>query len=146
MVIKPMARSKSKRFLLKDDQMPISPELFKAILAMDSYNRGINAGLNLSAQGVSGDRIGNAILKNDVLLPAGSDVAGFFAQAYNWNGTTVISYRGTDNPGFFASENGPSDILNGWLSGVGVPTSQISLAMQFFTDVTGANINHCVRA
>jgi hypothetical protein len=129
----------------------MTPELFKAILAMDSYNRGPTPGLNLNAAGASDTQIGNATLGLSSDDPSANmkttaPAAGFFAQAYNWNGTTVISYRGTDNPGFFASENGPSDILNGWLAGVGVPTSQISLAMKFYTDVTGANINHCVRA
>ncbi len=70
--------------------MAISDDLFKAILAMDAYNRGPNAGLN-----VDGVQIGNAFLRDD-LLPAGSQAASFFAQSYTWNGETIISYRGTD--------------------------------------------------
>lgn len=40
--------------------MAISADLFAAILAMDSYNRGYDAGLN-----VVGDQIGNAFLGFD---------------------------------------------------------------------------------
>ena len=74
--------------------MAISEDLFLAILAMDSYNRGYNAGLNLAVFGVSGTQIGNAEIRTDE-LPLGYEAASFFAQAYSWNGRTVISYRGT---------------------------------------------------
>jgi hypothetical protein len=70
--------------------MPISEELFKAVLAMDSYNRGDNAGI-----AVSGSEIGTATVRTDD-LPVGSGDASFFAQAYDWNSETIISYRGTD--------------------------------------------------
>jgi hypothetical protein len=45
----------------------MSDDLFQAILAMDAYNRGYNAGLN-----VSGSQIGNAIVGTDssILLSA----------------------------------------------------------------------------
>jgi hypothetical protein len=75
--------------------MAISDDLFLAILAMDAYNRGYNAGLK-----VTGAEIGNALIgleKGD----AEAQAASFFAQAYTWNGEgngrTVISYRGTDD-------------------------------------------------
>ena len=56
--------------------MPLSSDpLFAAILAMDSYNRGPDAGLN-----VSGSQIGNALLRTDVDLPVGYANAGFYAQ------------------------------------------------------------------
>jgi len=71
--------------------MAISNDLFMAILAMDAYNRGYNAGINLDPTVL---QIGNATIRTDD-LPVGSQAASFFAQAYTWNGQTVISYRGT---------------------------------------------------
>jgi hypothetical protein len=38
----------------------MTPELFKAILAMDSYNRDPGAGINLTEAGASGTQIGSA--------------------------------------------------------------------------------------
>src|ERR1700736_6450037 len=68
--------------------MPLANDpLFAAIFAMDSYNGGSNAGLI-----APGQSIGDATLIQ-ILSPTN---AGFFAQAYTWNGETVISYRGTD--------------------------------------------------
>ena len=97
--------------------MPISKELMLAILAMDSYNRGYNAGIvdpNGSAQkGLSlTGQIGNATINanSDVLKDANGnrlDVpASFFAISYSFGGNAppglanqkVISYRGTDRP------------------------------------------------
>jgi hypothetical protein len=93
--------------------MTLSPDLFRAILALDSYNRGgpsWQAGISLA-----GSSIGNASLKTDVLLPTGSSTASFFAQAYTWNGTTVISFRGTDKA-FPSWQNGTlGDFANGWV-------------------------------
>lgn len=89
--------------------MPISyADLMLAILAMDSYNRGYGAGLgdgvNVDGQGndtdglgEAGKQVGTATVLN-VPLPQGAEAAGFYAVAYQWNGQTVISYRGTDNP------------------------------------------------
>lgn len=63
--------------------------LFKAILAMDSYNRGHGQGIV-----ISGSKIGNAIIydtKGDVVAQA----AGFYGVAYQVaGGETIISYRG----------------------------------------------------
>jgi hypothetical protein len=84
--------------------MSISNDLFMAILAMDSYNRGYNEGLI-----VNGNQIGNATLarQSDTLQGSAGVDASFFAQAYTINdtsidgltsGQTVISYRGTDQP------------------------------------------------
>jgi hypothetical protein len=76
--------------------MSIKPDLMSAILSMDAYNQGYGAGLT----GV-GNQIGTA--KNlNIDLPIGSQDAGFAATAYSWNGQTVISYRGTDNPSIFS--------------------------------------------
>ena len=80
--------------------MTISPELFTAILSMDSYNRGYDAGI--AGLGESG-QIGNATILTRVDSGISNEqhlewqAAGFYAVAYQWNGETVISYRGTDN-------------------------------------------------
>ena len=73
--------------------MSVSPELMNALLAMDVYNRGPD--VNLRGLSIDGAVIGNAILApidpSDRAL-----AAGFFASAYDLNGQTVISFRGTD--------------------------------------------------
>ena len=81
--------------------MTISKDLSLSILSMDAYNRGYNPGIaNLSDAGGTG--LGIATILN-VPLPQGSQVADFYALAYTIGagveialGTTVISYRGTD--------------------------------------------------
>ncbi|MBI2719980.1 MAG: hypothetical protein HY245_13690 [Rhizobiales bacterium] len=116
--------------------MTVSKELFLAILSMDSYNHGYGAGLNIDAT-----QIGAASLQGpsdgmpeDANLKADWQTAGFYAAAYTLNdtvgtgdnqiasGTTIISYRGTDNPGITStidSISGASDIFNGWIAGAG---------------------------
>jgi hypothetical protein len=82
--------------------MTMNRDLFLSILAMDSYNRGYGAGI--SKLGETG-QIGNAqlIARSEILGNAANATyqnwqsAGFYASAYDWNGETVISYRGTDN-------------------------------------------------
>jgi hypothetical protein len=107
--------------------MPISDDLFLAILAMDSYNRGYDPGL-----AVTGNQIGYAFLKTDIDLPAGSQAASFFAQAYIWNGQTVISYRGTDDPVL--------DPIHGWLLGGGsYSVDQAEMAAKFYQTVVQGN-------
>jgi hypothetical protein len=117
--------------------MPISDDLFLAILAMDSYNRSYNAGLSDSPAGLAGNQIGNAFLKTDVDLPVGSQAASFFAQAYNWLGQTVISYRGTDNRNPLDLN---SDIYTGWPVGGGsYSVSQAEMAAKFYQTVVQGN-------
>jgi hypothetical protein len=75
--------------------MPISNDLFTAILAMDSYNRGYNRGLD-----VTGNSIGTATLglQSDTAGGSAGVNASFFAQAYTLaGGQKIISYRGTDS-------------------------------------------------
>ena len=100
--------------------MSISSDLFLAILSMDSYNRNYGAGIE-----IAGNQIGNATILVDsetvfkdpaadptALSPAAA--AGFYAVAYTVgagvdglaDGTTVISYRGTDGP-----DAGPSPLV-----------------------------------
>jgi hypothetical protein len=100
--------------------MSISQELMLAILSMDAYNRGYGAGIsdgNHIIDGVDhglGDAIDTQIGTATITSFSSSDpnseavAAGFYAVAYEWNGETVISYRGTDtaNPAALASDIG----------------------------------------
>ena len=114
--------------------MSISQELMYAILAMDSYDREYNPGILLS-----GSNIGTASIGSEELLPAASQSAGFYAVAYQWNDDSIISYRGTDNPGLWADDiAGGSDVWNGYGLGVGSPyAEQGRLAAEFYQAVTG---------
>ena len=112
--------------------MAINDAVFRSILAMDSYNRGYDAGIRLE-----GSQVGNATIRTDA-LPADSQSVSFFAQAYTWNGETVISYRGTDEGSFF---DPGADPQNGYdLAFGGIWDNQTRLAAQFYQTVraTGA--------
>jgi len=63
--------------------------LKSAILAMDAYHREVNVGLANSEAGQIGDAVFLDSQRNDAI--------GFYASAYTLNGTTVISFRGTDD-------------------------------------------------
>jgi hypothetical protein len=71
--------------------MPSSSDLLRAILAMDAYNRGYNAGLKIDNNSMIGDAEISAA-KGD----QEAQNAGFFAQSYRLGTQTIISYRGTD--------------------------------------------------
>jgi hypothetical protein len=122
--------------------MAISDDLFRAILAMDSYNRGYNAGIGDPVTGLPGTQIGNATI-NNTPNPAGYQAAGFFAQSYTWAGKTVISYRGTDNLyGNLSSLFTNGDIWNGYGVGAGSPQGkQAELALNFYKSVAGAGVD-----
>lgn len=101
--------------------MTISSELFLAILSMDAYNRGYNAGIG-GPDGLgssNGTGIGNASITaaSDSSENSAERAAGFYAVAYEWQGQTVISYRGTDAP---LTELLGTDVINGYLIGVGI--------------------------
>lgn len=117
--------------------MSMNKEVFLSILAMDSYQRGYAAGI----KGVDSVKIGNAKLitreSRGVDAPAYAtwQNIGFFTQEYEWNGETVISYRGTD---FDAGNELVHDFVYGWSSFTGLwKASQFPLASQFYTAVTG---------
>ncbi|MGB3165489.1 MAG: DUF11 domain-containing protein, partial [Alteraurantiacibacter sp.] len=85
-------------------------EIWLALLAMDSYNRGYEAGVDLD-----GDQIGHidiGITSDDTgVLPDGyNSTIGFFASSYEVDGQKIISYRGTD---------GGIDVWKGWMTGAG---------------------------
>jgi len=67
--------------------------------------------------------------------------AGFFASSYTLSdGSTVISYRGTDSI-LGGEDGGGSDLLNGWTVGAGYSdASQAAMAEQFYTTVTGQSV------
>jgi hypothetical protein len=79
--------------------MPMTTEVYMALLAMDSYNRGYGQSLDVVANGASTTQIGNANVEiSSNTIPASSEVAaGFFAQSYTLNGQKIIAYRGTDD-------------------------------------------------
>jgi Ca2+-binding RTX toxin-like protein len=130
--------------------MTINPTLMKAILSMDAYNRGYDAGIkfgNLSGNNsidTASVTIGNAtvITSSGILIEAGNrldDDIGFYAIAYTYNGEKVISYRGTDD------FNGPLDLLtskdvhHGWTMGGGNTASeQARMAVEFYQIIAGA--------
>lgn len=74
-------------------------DLFVAILAMDAYNRGYQSNLSSgdTLSGTDGVQIGNATVLTTSTEKLGlslTSAAGFYAVAYDWGGSTVISYRG----------------------------------------------------
>lgn len=120
-------------------------DVFKALLALDSYNEGYDSGL---LHGVV--KIGNATLLGpaDGIPPGKLDEwksAGFYAAAYRLDdGTTVISYRGTDNTSIFDTTSG--DLYTGWVAATGTNTAQVKLALDFYKAVTGKTVYEGVAA
>lgn len=110
---------------MADQKIP--KDLFLAILSMDSYNRGYDAGLadgeglqnatgnDADGLGEAGNKVGSATVK-DTDLPSGAQAADFYAIAYDVGsdgpkgvaGKRVISYRGT---------NSTLDHSTGWMVG-----------------------------
>ena len=110
--------------------------LFEAILSMDAYNRGYNAGLVFGSDPNNSVAIPNVTQIGNYTVYATSTSAfstgidqssGFYAISYIYNGEVIISYRGT------ASATGA---LDGWGGGAGsTDTPQSELAFQFYQDV-----------
>ncbi len=121
--------------------MPISKDLFLAILSMDSYNREYGAGIELG----DSSQIGAATILDresfgidSTKYQAWQD-AGFYAIAYDVDAsgvdgfdtnTTVISYRGTD---------AVPDYTTGWVVSAGLigDWTQAPQALAFYSAVTG---------
>jgi Ca2+-binding RTX toxin-like protein len=120
--------------------MAISKDLFLSILSMDAYNRGYNPGIT-GLSDAPGTGISTSHIR-DFDLPTGSEAANFYGISYIVGagvdgiaaGTTVISYRGTDD---FIAEFGPVDLPISFL-GSSYQQQQIALALNFFrtTDAT----------
>lgn len=121
-------------------------DIFKAILAMDSYNRGYGSSLDFNIY----DQNGNVIVPSDAVgtmlgsveivasssttFSSGSDSGiGFYALAYKLPDDSVtISYRGTDG---FAL-----DLLHGYDVGAGdVNAAQAEMAFAFYKAVAGTS-------
>lgn len=103
-------------------------DLFLSILALDAYNRGYGGGVTgLSAS--AGTRLGLASIIRDANDADGVSIAaGFYAIAYEWDGKTVISYRGT---------GGLDDVYKGWTTGLGwTDQDQANLALEFYQAAT----------
>jgi hypothetical protein len=124
----------------------MNANVFRAILAMDSYNRGYRAGVSDLPVLLNQTRIGTATIIDDSTNALGlitTRQAGFYATAYSWNGETVISYRGTNINQVeilaeIASLPSLSDVFNGWSLGLGYPAgSQAQLALRFYEAVAG---------
>jgi hypothetical protein len=127
--------------------MTTSKDLLLAILAMDSYNRGYGAGLEVSGTQVGSATIGLTSTDPAANIPNGQS-AGFYAAAYTIgtgvdgiaSGSTVISYRGTN---FDDKVQLLWDVLFGWPVAVGVSMdTQARLALDFYTSAThGHSVN-----
>lgn len=113
--------------------MSISSELMKAILAMDSYNRGYNAGVDF---GPGSDAVGTQLGTATIAANKGDADAvnvSFYAAAYNYNGETVISFRGTDDI--------PLDLTYGYGLGAGIPLVEQAIpAKQFYENVASGDL------
>jgi len=125
----------------------LTTNLYKALLAMDAYNRGYNRGLELPDE--AAPKVGNASKYRDssILLDADSDrrdiPAGFYAIAYDLNGEKVISYRGTDEVVVAPWSGTGSDLWNGYGVGLGVTAGkQAMLAFDFYNTVAGNPSNN----
>lgn len=109
----------------------MNQDVFRAILAMDSYNRGYGQGVKInSADSVTGQaevgrQLGNATIIAQNITQSAKDV-GFYASAYLWDGVQVISYRGTNfdidwSISEFVNSPAVKDIWNGWTVGAELP-------------------------
>lgn len=115
----------------------MNTDLFLAILSMDAYNRpGVGGSATTVALALP-DAAANAIGNASVDAPtAQSDVPGdsFFAQTYEWLGSTVISYRGTDDKSLSA------DPSTGWVVGGGAYNgAQAQDAAKLYLQLNGNN-------
>jgi Ca2+-binding RTX toxin-like protein len=121
--------------------MTLKPELMNAILAMDVYNRGYDAGINTLLTNTNGSvKVGEAkiVETSTETLGNGVDSAiGFYALGYDTNNdgkADIISYRGTDYPRVGTLR----DVQHGWTLGAGLLSSQQGkMAVDFYKAVAG---------
>ncbi len=119
--------------------MADSQDVLLAVLALDAYDQGYSPGMTLANNtSVDGAQI---IATSSEAIGKTADNASFYAIEYNVAGQLVISYRGTRFDGNYLGVTGPDlgDVMNGWTLSAGyAAASQAQLALQFYTDVTGA--------
>ncbi len=96
----------------------MNSEIFKAILAMDAYNRGYAP----SIAGLTGNKIGRAIIVDQSYTPK-ERLDSFYAATYSLDGKIIVSFRGTDFP--------PADLMTGWSGGVGGQSFQAERAVDY---------------
>lgn len=125
--------------------MPISSDLMKAILSMDSYNRGYDSGIifgsnpgnNNYSLDTQGTTLGSASIgiNSSIFIDNGDRLdadIGFYALSYTYGGETVISYRGTNT--FIL------DPAHGWTLGAGnTDSEQGQMAIEFYNEVATAD-------
>ena len=127
--------------------MTIDQDVFLSLLALDSYNRGYGANVGGLLED---EQIGEATLTTRASIFGDStdqiyqnwQSAGFYAIAYNWNGQTIISYRGTNFPSEFTLSEFVAfyqqDFGGGWdiFTGIGSGSHAV-FARDFYEAVTG---------
>ncbi|CAN0605673.1 unnamed protein product, partial [Ectocarpus sp. 12 AP-2014] len=127
--------------------MPISSELYYAILSMDAYSRGYDGAFDAMSGDVDTELdVGNArVLETSSFVPLqnldGSltidQAFGFYALAYDTNGDSfvdVISYRGTDDISVTSL-----DVFHGWslaFPNQHLESQQGQLAVDFYKTVS----------
>src|SRR6056297_1071141 len=120
------------------NQSSIDPDVFKALLALDVYNREYGEGIILeeNANGLGYAEYLTVLRpkenEGDEDIEFGPDpasiAASFYARAYTYNGEIIVSYRGTDAI--------LADPPNGWGLGVGgFGSPQAKLALEFYNAV-----------
>lgn len=124
-------------------------KVLAAILSIDSYNRGYNAGIDFNSYDGNGniisiptqlaslsiisdsESLGTITVEGDVIRR--DQNVSFYGIAYQASsGEIIISYRGTDDPTLANN----ADILNGWVIGAGnITDNQAELAFAFYNEV-----------
>ncbi|MEM0929729.1 MAG: calcium-binding protein, partial [Pseudomonadota bacterium] len=117
-------------------------DVFLSLLALDAYNRGYNqsvllkTGDDTNGQNEVGREIGNATIIVQDISPEAKGV-DFYAIAYDWNGETIISYRGTDDTSLLADPNYGYGLAVGLFDPQTSP--QAYLAREFYKTVADAD-------
>jgi hypothetical protein len=94
----------------------MTDDLMRAVLAMDAYSRGYDQGLLLEPSGEYDIGKMSIIAQSDTLAGSFGVNIGFYAAAYQGDGETIISFRGTDD---FGTGLLTKDMLYGWTLALG---------------------------